>query len=129
MRMYRKCLRLVNSWSENREVFNYETTKIRAEFDANKNANQATTVRLLREGYERMAKVNHPDPYIAPFMPGGSLFMRNPAIPLDVVYPHGIPESASRRRLNIDMSNIPDDQPFADQVFVDSCSKSYWINK
>lgn len=34
-----------------------------------------------------------------------------------------------RRRLNIDMSNIPDDQEYADQVFVDSANKTYWIAK
>ena len=38
----------------------------------------------------------HPDPYIKPFMPGGSLFMRNPAIPLEVLYPHGIPAHVSK---------------------------------
>ena len=36
MRLYRKSLRAVNNWAENRDVFNEEATKIRAEFDANK---------------------------------------------------------------------------------------------
>lgn len=34
-----------------------------------------------------------------------------------------------RRRLNIDMSNVPDDQPYANKVFVDSVNKQYWIDK
>ena len=34
-----------------------------------------------------------------------------------------------RRRVNIDFSNIPDDQPYADKAFVDSVSKKYWIDK
>ncbi len=75
--------------------------------------------------------------------------MRNPAIPLEVCYPLGVPEEysryrylferilvficadllLSRRRVNIDFSNIPDDQPYADKVFVDSNSKQYWIDK
>ena len=38
----------------------------------------------------------HPDPYIAAYMPGGTLFQRNPAIPLEVLYPDGIPEGVSR---------------------------------
>lgn len=62
-------------------------------------------------------------------MPGGTLFMRNPAIPLEALYPHGIPPGMSKRRMNIDMSNVPDDQEFADNVFVDSVNKQYWIDK
>lgn len=33
------------------------------------------------------------------------------------------------RRLNIDMSNVPDDQEYANPVFVDSANKRYWIDK
>lgn len=88
-------------------------------------------------------------------MPGGSSFMRNPAVPLEVVYPSGIPEHYIRynfifylffikfyyfyyllnftifirRQLNIDMSNVPLDQPYANKVFVDSVNKRYWIDK
>ena len=29
-------------------------------------------------------------------MPGGSLFMRNPPLPLEVLYPYGIPEGISK---------------------------------
>ena len=85
--------------------------------------------RLVREAYDRLKYQTHPDPYIVPFMPGGSLFMRNPAVPLEVCFPDGIPEEYSKRRVNIDFSNIPDDQDYADKVFVDSCTKSYWIDK
>jgi hypothetical protein len=56
----------------------------------------AKTARLMREGRERLVANTHPDPYIAPYMPGGSLFMRNPAIPLEVMFPHGIPPGYSR---------------------------------
>ena len=34
-----------------------------------------------------------------------------------------------RRRLNIDFSNIPDDQPYADKVYVESINKTYHIDK
>ena len=60
-------------------------------------------------------------------MPGGTLFMRNPAFPNEIIYPDGIPEGVSRRRMNVDMSYIPDDQEYADPTFVDSASKSYWL--
>ena len=83
----------------------------------------------MREAYEQLALQQHPDNYIQPYMPGGTLFMRNPAIPLEVMFPDGIPENYSKRRINIDMSNIPDSQPYADKVFVDSCNKTYWIDK
>jgi len=86
------------------------------------------TARLIREAYEKLTFQTHPDPYIQPFMPGGSLFMRNPAIPLEALYPHGIPVTFSRRRINIDMSNISDEQEHADKVFVDSANKLYWID-
>jgi NADH dehydrogenase (ubiquinone) 1 beta subcomplex subunit 9 len=52
--------------------------------------------RLIREAEERLAAQTHPDPYIKPFMPGGSLFMRNPAIPLEALYPDGIPDHYSK---------------------------------
>ena len=55
-----------------------------------------TTARLMREACEKLATQIHPDPYIQPFMPGGSLFMRNPAVPLEVLYPDGIPRAYPR---------------------------------
>lgn len=36
-RLYRSSLRLLDSWTVDRELFNEEATKVRAEFDANKN--------------------------------------------------------------------------------------------
>ena len=93
------------------------------------NVDAATAARLIREGREALAEQAHPDNYIHAAMPGGSLFMRNPALPLEAMYPDGVPQDKSKRRLNIDMSNVPDDQEFADEVLVDSSSKTYWINK
>lgn len=77
--------------------------------------------------------------------------MRNSPPPLAAIFPDGIPEGISRyvnilismgfeyimgvnvftcrRRVNIDMSNIPDDQEYADTVFVDSANKVYSIDK
>ena len=131
MRLYRKCLRNLNSWVESRDLLNEEASKVRSEFNANKNIppESAKAKRLIREAKERLYEQTHPDPYIKPFMPGGTLFMRNPAIPLEVLYPDGIPADMSKRRLNIDMSNVPDDQPYADKAFVDTASKQYWIDK
>ena len=131
MRLYRKCLRNLSSWVESRALFNEEASKVRAEFNANRSVpvDSAKAKRLVREAKERLYEQTHPDPYIKSYMPGGTLFMRNPAIPLEVIYPDGIPAELSKRRLNIDMSNVPDDQPYADKAFVDTASKQYWINK
>ena len=127
--MVDRCLRHLTSWVESRDLWNDEATKIRTEFNKNMNVDSATAARLMREGREALATQAHPDNYIHAAMPGGSLFMRNPAIPLEAMYPDGVPEGKSRRRLNVDMSNVPDDQEYADDVLVDSSSKSYWINK
>ena len=127
--MVDRCLRNLTSWVESRDLWNDEATKVRTEFNKNMNVDSATAARLMREGREALAVQAHPHNYIHAAMPGGSLFMRNPAIPLEAMYPDGVPEGKSRRRLNVDMSNVPDDQEYADDVLVDSSSKSYWINK
>jgi hypothetical protein len=77
----------------------------------------------MREARERLAAQTHPDPYIQNYMPGGSLFMRNPTFTNELLWPDGVPAHVSKRRVNIDFSNIPDDQPYADKVFVDSPNK------
>ena len=56
----------------------------------------AKTARLLREAREALKAQTHPDPYIVSYMPGGSLFMRNPAPPLEALFPDGIPEGVSK---------------------------------
>lgn len=131
LRLYRKSLRTIDSWSESRILFNEEAMKLRADFDNFKSLapDSAKVSRLIREGYEKLESLSHPDPYIKPYMPGGSLFMRNSALPLEVVYPHGIPAGVSTRRVNIDMSEVPASQPYANKVFVDSANKTYWIDK
>ena len=128
-RAYRS-LRNLSSWVESRELWCQEATKVRARFDIGKSeVVMSNALRMLREGEEELADQTHPDNYIASYMPGGSLFMRNPAIPLEVMYPHGIPEGKSRRRINIDMSNVPDEDEYGAQVMVDSASKQYWMDR
>jgi hypothetical protein len=45
---------------------------------------RSLTARLVREAEERLASWTHPDPWVNPYMAGGSRFMRNPAMPLKV---------------------------------------------
>ena len=42
------------------------------------------TKRLVREAEEKLVEYTHPDPYVIPYMPGGSKFMRNPPPPFEV---------------------------------------------
>jgi NADH dehydrogenase (ubiquinone) 1 beta subcomplex subunit 9 len=131
MRLYRKALRQCDSWAEDRITFCVEGQKIRDEFNKNKNVGMPEAERLIREAKESMFKVTHPDPYIRNYMPGGTLFMRNPAVASKFVYPDGAPEGEAidTRRYNIDFSRIPKDQKYANKAFVDSANKSYWIEE
>lgn len=131
MRLYRAFLRVTFAWTEDRDIWFEEATKIRAEFDKHKNLSPTSlqAIQLLKEGQQKLADNVHPDPYIMPYMPGGSLFMRNSPIPLEAVFPDGIPADVDQRQVNIDFSNMPADQQYADKAFVDSISKKYWIDK
>ena len=60
---------------------------------------------LTQEGKAELYEFTHPDPYCVPFMPGGSLFMRNPPPPLSICFPDGnYPADAPKYTLNPDMS-------------------------
>lgn len=86
-----------------RQVFLDEATTLRARFDANRNASSAHL--LLQQGQDELFEYTHPDPYCVPYMPGGSLFMRNPPIPLEVCFPDGnYPADAPKHTLNPDMT-------------------------
>mmetsp|Transcript_57433 Transcript_57433/g.171327 ORF Transcript_57433/g.171327 Transcript_57433/m.171327 type:complete len:153 (-) Transcript_57433:1507-1965(-) len=104
-RLYRKALKTLSSWAIDREVFCDEATKLRAKFDDNRGCSSANAARLLKEGNAEVFKYTHPDPYCVPFMPGGSLFMRNPPLPMEVCFPDGnYPADAPKVLLNPDMS-------------------------
>ncbi len=48
---------------------------------------RSITKRLVREAEEKLVAHTHPDPYVIPYMPGGSKFMRNPPPPFEVGCP------------------------------------------
>ena len=85
-RLYRRSLRELNSWAIDRDLFCREADKIRAQFDANKSLDPhgGLSQRLIREAEQKVYEFTHPDPYVKPYMPGGSKFMRNPPPPLRV---------------------------------------------
>jgi len=85
-RLYRHSLKVLQSWAIDRSIINDEATKIRARFDAGKDAGDGAARRLLREGEEELKQWAHPDMYTIPWMAGGSKFMRNPPPPYELVY-------------------------------------------
>mmetsp|Transcript_3336 Transcript_3336/g.6938 ORF Transcript_3336/g.6938 Transcript_3336/m.6938 type:complete len:154 (+) Transcript_3336:109-570(+) len=126
-RLYRKSLKLLNSWVIDRIIFNEEATLLRARFDDNRDVNSAAATRLLREGKEEAFEHLHPDPYCVPWMPGGSLFMRNPPPPLVVCFPDGnYPADAPKVTFNPDMSvcKVETGKSAVGQVIVDFSTKS-----
>ncbi|KAL7431252.1 hypothetical protein ACHAXH_007003 [Discostella pseudostelligera] len=104
-RLYRKALKTLSSWVIDRNIFIEEATELRARFDMNRGCDAAKAVRLLREGKAELFEYTHPDPYCVPYMPGGSLFMRNPPPPLEICFPDGnYPHDAPQYTLNPDMT-------------------------
>jgi NADH dehydrogenase (ubiquinone) 1 beta subcomplex subunit 9 len=77
--LYRSSLKELLSWVVSREVFYEEASKIRQEFEQNKHVSDGGEIeRLLVKGEARLKDYEHPDPYIVPYRPGGSMFARNP---------------------------------------------------
>ena len=59
----------------------------------------------LQEARTELHEFTHPDPYCVPYMPGGSLFMRNPPPPLSICFPDGnYPADAPKHTMNPDMT-------------------------
>jgi len=104
-RLYRKSLKVLGSWCIDRTVFLDEADNLRARFDDGKHVSEAAAQRMLKEAYHELHANTHPDPYCIPYMPGGSLFMRNPPIPLEVCFPDGnYPADAPKVLFNADMT-------------------------
>ncbi len=71
------------------------------------------TARLVREAEEKLVEWTHPDPWVNPYMPGGSRFMRNPAVPLSIVFPPDLfPEG------------VPPEYNIASQVRARACARA-----
>lgn len=63
------------------------------------------TISLKQSGLDELFEYTHPDPYVVAYMPGGTLYMRNPPPPLDVCFPDGnLPADAPKVTFNPDMT-------------------------
>lgn len=111
-----------------REVFLSEANKIRSEFSSNAHlAPESGKVKaLVREAQEKLLTHSHPDKYILPWMPGGTLFMRNPPLPFDVVFAGHVPEELHEEPINIDMTPVVKGEKGDGRVLVDSANKAYF---
>lgn len=80
------------------------------------------TKRLVREAEEKVTKYTHPDRYVFNYMPGGTKFMRNAPLPLEVCFPDGVPADVEvSAPVNIDITPLP----AKPTVFVDFSKKGY----
>lgn len=126
-RLYRHALRLTGAWTVSRDIFIEEATKLRAEFESNRSCPPEAQARLMKEAREKMVTMAHPDKYCIPGMPGGSLFMRNPPLPMSVCFPDGdLPDDAPKREVNPDWTT-KEEGGYASgsgQVIVDFTTKS-----
>lgn len=109
-------------------MFLSEANKIRSEFSSNAHlAPESGKVKaLVREAQEKLLTHSHPDKYILPWMPGGTLFMRNPPLPFDVVFAGHVPEELHEEPINIDMTPVVKGEKGDGRVLVDSANKAYF---
>ncbi|XP_033980068.1 LOW QUALITY PROTEIN: NADH dehydrogenase [ubiquinone] 1 beta subcomplex subunit 9 [Trematomus bernacchii] len=77
LRLYKKSLRHLESWSDNRHDYRFHACVLRGRFDDNiaeKDMVKATM--LLKTGEEEFWTKQHPCPYIFPDSPGGTSYER-----------------------------------------------------
>ena len=80
--LYRRSLVSIRDWAVDRDLFIKHGTALQAQFRANAAvADERLTQRLLEHGEALHAKYKHPDPYILPWRPGGTMYHRNPPPP------------------------------------------------
>ena len=126
VRLYRQGLKTQNSWCVDRAVFLEEADKMRARFDkhAHLPENSAQAKSLLKAGEEKLWEMSHPDRYICAYMPGGSLYMRNPPLSLHVCHDGHIPEGAEETFRNPDLTRVVEgEKGTVGQVLTDQHSK------
>lgn len=85
-RLYRASLKSLFDVVYVRSAYLEEARKIRAEFESNRNLTVEQGRYYLEKGRERLKANKAVDPYIVPWMPGGTKFMRNPTPHPSLVY-------------------------------------------
>lgn len=81
LHLYRHSLKTILYWAVRRDLWFSEGERLRAEFEKNKTIeNTAQIESTLNKGEAKLREYAHPDPYIVPYYPGGSLYARNPPV-------------------------------------------------
>lgn len=127
VRLYRAALKTQAAWAVDRQVFIAEADKMRSAFDshAGLDAKSARAQELLKAGEAKLYEYTHPDRYIVAYLPGGSLYMRNPPLPLHVCHDGHVPEGATEEFRNPDMTRVVEgEKGTVGQVLIDQHSKS-----
>eukprot|EP00948_MAST-09A_sp_MAST-9A-sp1_P003412 g3412.t1 len=111
-RLYKRSLKVCMSWYIDRDLFLDKSEELRARFESHRSLNpdSAACRRVLREAEDELQEWLHPDPYVRCYMPGGTSFMRNSPIPLEVVYDQhegGIPQEVLDETDFVHVDQIP----------------------
>ena len=77
-RLYRKCLHHLLSWDMDRAKWRDNAVRLRVAFEQFKDVKDPRNAKaILKKAEEEFFKYQHPQPYIAPYAPGGTLYERN----------------------------------------------------
>lgn len=95
-RLYRHSLKLMASWVIDRRIIIEKSKIIRSRFDQLKNepSDSPKVAYAIQAGEKELSDYVHVDPYVLPYMPGGSKFMRNPPLPPSAAYEGHPPSDA-----------------------------------
>lgn len=81
-RLYRHTLKTLDSWAIYRDTWSRAAKKVQGMFRARAaEANPLLVERFCQEGEKWLHEHRHPDPYIVPYRPGGTLYQRNEPLP------------------------------------------------
>ena len=77
-RLYRRCLNHILSWDVQRDRYRENAVKLRVAFDQYKNVKDPRKAKtILKTAEDEFFRWQHPQPYINPSAPGGTLYQRN----------------------------------------------------
>ncbi|KAL5507899.1 hypothetical protein ACEPAH_5517 [Sanghuangporus vaninii] len=87
--LYKRYLKNELDWTVHRHLWRYKAIQIRAEFERNRNVSDPRALATILEKAEAdLAAKQHPDPYITPTAPGGTLWERHTPPTLGPIYDH-----------------------------------------
>ncbi|KAG6373841.1 NDUFB9, NADH-ubiquinone oxidoreductase [Boletus reticuloceps] len=87
--LYRRMLKNELDWVVRRDIWRGRAMMIRAEFERNRDVhNPRALAEILQKAEADLAAKQHPDPYIASTMPGGTKWERNLPPTIAPIYDH-----------------------------------------